>query len=175
MWPMPESDCWLHPAVEVRLSPVAGEGLFATTSISAGSAVSRLGGRLMTGAELRQLLYRAQQHDEGYVDTITVAEDAHLVLPADRPNGKGNHSCDPNLWWDAPYTLTARRDITAGEELTNDYATSTGDEDFVMVCRCDTSHCRGVVTGKDWSRPELQHRYGDHWVPGLSNRIRAAT
>ena len=173
MWPIPESDCWLHPAAEVRPSPVAGEGLFASTHMPAGTAVSRLGGRLVTGTELRRLLH-AQHRSEGYVDTITVAADVHLVLPAGRPNGKGNHSCDPNLWWAAPYTLAARRDISAGEELTNDYATSAGEEDFVMPCRCGTAQCRGVVTGNDWSRPELQERYGDHWVPGLYSRIRGS-
>ncbi|MEU7875338.1 hypothetical protein [Dactylosporangium sp. NPDC049140] len=31
----------------------------------------------------------------------------------------------------------------------------------------------GVVTGDDWRRPELQARYGGHWVPALLARIRA--
>ena len=174
MWPMPEPDCWLHPAAEVRSSPIAGEGLFAWTHIPVGTAVSRLGGRLVTGRELRRLLHATQRSGQGYLDTITVADDSHLVLPAGQPNGKGNHSCDPNLWWAAPYTLVARREIAVGEELTNDYATSTGEEDFAMPCRCGTARCRGVVTGRDWSRPELQQRYGDHWVPGLLSRIRSA-
>src|SRR5919205_3799755 len=132
MWPAPEPDCWLHPAVEIRPSPIAGEGLFSRIPIPAGTAVSRIGGRLVSGRELRRLLDTAQQTGSGYVDTITVAGDSHLVLPPGQPNGKGNHSCDPNLWWTAPYTLIARRDIAAGEELTNDYATSTGEEDFTM-------------------------------------------
>jgi hypothetical protein len=168
MWPAPEPDCWLHPAAVVRRSPVAGAGLFARAPLPAGTAVSRLGGRLMTGRELRRLLQGAT----GYLDTITVADDSHLVLPPGRPNGKGNHSCEPNLWWALPYTLVARRDIAAGEELTNDYATSTGEAAFTMPCRCGSAVCRGVVTGSDWARPELQQRYGDHWVPGLLVRIR---
>ncbi|MET0414772.1 MAG: hypothetical protein ABW022_01970 [Actinoplanes sp.] len=56
MWPDPVSDCWLHPDAEVRRSPVSGEVLFAGADIPAGTAVSRLGGRLVTGAELRQVL-----------------------------------------------------------------------------------------------------------------------
>ena len=173
MWSVPEPDCWLHPAVEVRQSSVAGEGLFVRAPLRAGTAVSRLGGRLVSGRELRRLL-GAGGESGGYVDTITVAEDAHLVLPAGRANGKGNHSCDPNLWWADAYTLVARRDIAVDEELTNDYATSTGEKEFVMPCRCGTAQCRGVVTGTDWTRPELQQRYGDHWVPGLLLRIRHA-
>jgi uncharacterized protein len=174
MWPTPEPDCWLHPAAEIRSSPIAGKGLFARTAIPKGTAVSRLGGRLVTGQELRRLLHAVQQSGHGYLDSITVTDDSHLVLPAGQPNGKGNHSCDPNLWWEAPYTLVARHDVAAGEELTNDYATSTGEDDFVMLCRCGSTQCRGLVTGKDWSRPDLQLHYGDHWVPGLLGRIRRA-
>ncbi|SNT60300.1 SET domain-containing protein [Asanoa hainanensis] len=167
-WPAPEPDCWLHPAVEVRADSLAGQGLFAREPLPAGTVVSRIGGRLVSGEELRWLLDAA--HD--YVDTITVADDVHLVLPAGQLNGKGNHSCDPNLWWGAPYTLVARRRIAAGTELTNDYATSTGDPAFTMPCRCGAAACRGVVTGRDWTRPDLQARYGPHWVPALLDRVR---
>ncbi|WP_203840957.1 SET domain-containing protein [Winogradskya humida] len=164
---MPEAECWLHPAVRVRASAIAGEGLFAADDIPAGTALSRLGGRLVTGQELQQLLTESTT----YVDTITVFDDSHLVLPPAQPNGKGNHSCDPNLWWDEPYTLVTRRAVHAGEELTNDYATSTADHDFTMVCRCPAMTCRDLITGDDWHRPDLRERYGNHWVPALLHRI----
>ncbi|GAA3453848.1 SET domain-containing protein-lysine N-methyltransferase [Dactylosporangium matsuzakiense] len=102
-----------------------------------------------------------------YVDTIAVTATLNLVLPPNRPNGKGNHSCDPNLWWTDAYTLSARRDIAADEELTNDYATSTAHPAFSMVCHCGSPLCRGVVTGTDRDRPDLRQRYGEHWVPAL--------
>lgn len=168
MWHAPEADCWLHPDVEVRPSGIAGAGLFARAPVPAGTAVSRLGGRLVTDEELRELFARPQR---GYVDTITVADDLHLVLPPGRPNGKGNHSCDPNLWWGAPFTLVTRRDVAADEELTNDYATSTGTADFAMACGCGSARCRRLVTGDDWRLADLQHRYGKHWVPALLARI----
>src|SRR5215470_7399243 len=90
----PEPDCWLHPDVEVRPSPIAGLGLFATAPIAAGTVVSRLGGRLVSTAVLRDLL-AAATCDPGhpYIDTITVEVDLHLVLPPRPPNGYGNHSC----------------------------------------------------------------------------------
>jgi SET domain-containing protein len=164
----PEPDCWLHPAVAVAPSPIHGEGLFARAPIAAGTVVSRLGGRLVSGTELRRLL--ADPHGV-YIDTIAVADDAHLVLPPGRPNGKGNHSCDPNLWWVDAYRLAARRDIPAGEELTNDYATSTGLEDFRMTCRCGSALCRAEVTGRDWRLRQLRDRYGAHWIPALLRRM----
>jgi G:T/U-mismatch repair DNA glycosylase len=166
----PEPDCWLHPDVEVRPSPIAGKGLFARAPIPRGTVVSRVGGRLVSEEELRALF---AVPDHPYIDTVTVTDGTHLVLPPRRPNGYGNHSCDPNLWWVGPYELAARRDIATGEEVTNDYATSTGTADFRMDCACGTGLCRGVVTGTDWRLPELRDRYGEHWTPALVARIRA--
>jgi len=164
----PPSDCWLHSAIEVRSSPIEGKGLFARVAVPAGTVVSRLGGRLVSGAELERLI---AEPGAPYVDSIVVSETEHLVLPPRRPNGYGNHSCDPSLWWTGPYELAARRDIAAGEEVTNDYATSTGEPGFRMACCCGSALCRGTVTGDDWRRPELRSRYGDHWVPVLLDRI----
>ncbi|MGH3167637.1 MAG: SET domain-containing protein-lysine N-methyltransferase [Trebonia sp.] len=161
--------------MEVRASLIEGKGLSAITRIPAGAAVSPLGGRLVSGTALRAVFDAAASDPEHpYIDTITVDADIHLVLPPRRPNGYGNHSCDPNLWWTGPYTLAARRDISPGEELTNDYATSTGIAGFRMNCACGSSLCRTVITGTDWERPDLQHRYGEHWTPGLLKLILAA-
>jgi hypothetical protein len=175
---VPEADCWLHPDVEVRPSPIDGRGLFARRRINAGSVVSRIGGRLVSWAELQDIFATAKRDATlGYVDTIVVDEDVHLVMPPQRANGLGNHSCDPNSWWIDAYTLAARRDIEANEEITNDYATSTGDETFSMGCACGSPLCRRIVTGRDWRIPGLQLRYGDHWAPALLARIngRSAT
>ncbi|MFC0003115.1 SET domain-containing protein [Micromonospora siamensis] len=172
--PPPEPDCWLHPDVAVLPSPIAGRGLFARVPVPAGTVVSRLGGRLVDTGELRAILAAAAADPRRpYVDTIVVRPHLHLVLPPRRPNGYGNHSCDPNLWWVGPYELAARRDIAAGEELTNDYATSTGEPEFRMSCSCGSTLCRGTVTGDDWRLPALRERYGAHWVPALLDRIRS--
>ncbi|MGO8955938.1 MAG: SET domain-containing protein [Streptosporangiaceae bacterium] len=171
----PEPDCWLHPAVQVLRSPISGRGLFATADIAAGTVVSRLGGYLVSSELLRDLFAAAARDPEHpYINTITVDADLHLVLPPGRPNGYGNHSCDPNLWWVGPYELAARRDLGIGEELTNDYATSTGEPGFVMACSCHSAQCRGTITGDDWRRRDLRLRYGRHWVPALLARIDSA-
>ncbi len=170
----PEPDSWLHPDVDVRDSPIEGKGLFARVPIPAGTAVSRLGGRLVTGAELQAMFDEAARDpDHPYIDSITVDDDLHLVQPPRHPSAYGNHSCHPNLWWTGAYTLAARLDIEAGEELTSDYATCSGVATFRMVCACGSSQCRGVVTGADWQRPDLQAAYGIHWTPGLRRLIGA--
>jgi hypothetical protein len=171
----PEPDCWLHPDVEVRPSLISGRGLFAMAPITVGTVVSRLGGRLVSGAVLRELFAAAARNPgHPYIDCITVDTDLHLVLPPRRPNGYGNHGCDPSLWWVGPYELAARRNIAAGDELTNDYAASTAEPDFVMACSCGSQQCRGVVTGNDWRRPDLRKKYGQHWVPALLACIHSA-
>ncbi|WP_344221766.1 GNAT family N-acetyltransferase [Kribbella sancticallisti] len=159
--------CWGHPHLEVGDSGIAGKGLFASAAIKQGEVVSVLAGRKVTTAELEELL----EHPP--VDTITLDDDEHLVLPNDpRPAiAYGNHSCDPNLWWIDAVTLAARRGIAAGEEITSDYGTSTG-TDFEMACSCGSPLCRGVVTGEDWKRDDLQARYGDHWIPALLSKQR---
>jgi len=161
--PEPGADCWLHPAVVVAESPIQGRGLFCTAPIAAGTLVARLGGRLVDGRELRALL----DTSTAYVDTITVLPDRHLVLPGRQPIGFGNHSCDPSLWHTGAFALSARRDIAAGQEITVDYSTQTAAPDFALDCLCGSVLCRGTVTGDAWRRPDLQERYGEHWVPAL--------
>jgi uncharacterized protein len=169
----PEPQCWLHSDLVIGPSPIAQLGLFARAAIPSGAVVSRLGGRLVTERNLRELFSEAARRpDKPYVDTITVGDDLHLVLPPGQANHYGNHSCDPNLWWIDAYTLAARRPIEVGEEVTSDYGTSSDIADFAMACCCGSPLCRGVVTGEDWRLPELHARYGDHWIPALLDRIR---
>lgn len=165
---------WLHPDVDVRPSPISGVGLFTRSGLAVGTVVSRLGGELVSTGTLEELIALAVRGERPYVDSIAVTDDAHLLLPPGTANGRGNHSCDPNLWWVDAYTLSARRDVDAGEELTNDYATSTASETFTMTCGCGSRLCRRVVSGRDWRRPDLQRRYGRHWVPAVLARIDAS-
>jgi ribosomal protein S18 acetylase RimI-like enzyme len=156
---------WGHPDLVVKGSEIEGHGLFAAKAIAKGVVVSQLAGRKVTTAELQELFKNPP------VDTITIDDDEHLVLPMDpRPViAYGNHSCDPNLWWIDAVTLETRRDIAAGEEVTSDYGTSRG-VPYELECKCGSELCRGVVTGDDWKLRELQDRYGDHWIPALLKR-----
>jgi hypothetical protein len=167
--PPPPAGVWVHPDVTVRRSAIHGGGLFAARGLAAGTTVVRLGGHLVSGAELARLLAGPR-----WVDTITVAEDRHLVLPPATTAHWGNHSCDPTLWHDGPYALAARRDVGAGEELTVDYGTHSGDPAFRMPCACGAPTCRSQVTGEDWRRPDLHARYRGHWAPVLRARILAS-
>jgi hypothetical protein len=106
-----------------------------------------------------------------YVDTITIYEDAHLVLPPNTLIHFGNHSCDPTLWHVGPYEVATRRDVAAGQEATIDYGTLSGAEGFELACQCGAPNCRGRITSNDWQLADLQDRYRAHWVPELQRRI----
>jgi hypothetical protein len=133
--------------------------------------VARLGGRLVSDADLEALIGHAQRNPaRPYVDSIAVDIDENLV-PAGHTIHFGNHSCDPNLWHLDTFTLGTRRQINADEELTIDYATQTANPGFWFRCRCGSPRCRHKVTGDDWRLPALKDRYGGHWVPVLRHCI----
>jgi uncharacterized protein len=164
--------CWLHPHVQVQTSIIQGRGLFAAQPLAAGTAVATLAGRLVTDDELHRLLETAAV-GQRFLDTICVDDNAHLILPPGQLIHYGNHSCDPNLWHIDAYTLTTRRDVRAGEELTVDYATQTIAAGFRMQCRCRAPTCRQMITGNDWQIPAWRDRYRGHTVPAVAKRIAA--
>jgi hypothetical protein len=170
----PPETFWVHPQVAARDSEIEGRGLFAREELDAGIVVLRLGGRLVSTAELERLIEQANTDpSRPYVDTLTIYEDRHLVLPSDSPIHFGNHSCDPTMWHMGPYEIATRRPIQAGEELTIDYGTQSGAPGFAMTCHCGSGLCRGEVTSNDWRLPALQERYRHHWVPALEARTTA--
>jgi hypothetical protein len=65
---------------------------------------------------------------------------------------KVNHSCSPNCGIKAgnagAHNIVARRSITAGEEISFDYAMRNLTIDwFPSRCLCGTPECRGQITG----------------------------
>jgi SET domain-containing protein len=158
------------PKTEVRASPIHGQGLFARSSIVAGEIVAVKGGHVLTHAQwaaLEPILGAAE---------IQIAEDL-FIAPVREDHRSGsmlytNHSCDPNLAIQGQIVLVAMRDIAAGEELTIDWAT-TDDGDHELACHCGSPCCRGVVTGKDWMKPELQERYRGWFCWFLQRKIDA--
>ena len=96
-----------HPAAQQRTSDIAGDGIFVTQDLSAGTIVARLRGRIVDDVTLRRLL--AATEDEGsYVDTIMIDDDQNLVLAPDQLI----HFCNQagsSLWHLDATTICARR------------------------------------------------------------------
>jgi hypothetical protein len=80
-----------------------------------------------------------------------------------------NHSCDPSVFLDmGELWLWALKDISKGDRLTMDLATTEDKLQRQFACRCGCPSCRGWITGYDempnangqlffrnWRRPRL--------------------
>jgi hypothetical protein len=157
---------WLTPKAEARAAGDKGMGSYAIAPIAAGESVAAFGGWLADDSQLRALpaerVSRTMQIDE------------HLYLVSGETADPGdyvNHSCTPNCGLAGNMLVVAMRDIAVGEELTFDYAMSDGGDYDEFDCLCGAAECRGVVTGRDWQRPELQTRYAGWFSPYLAKKI----
>ena len=107
---------------------------------------------------------------------IQISDDLVIApVSADERDGAmlfTNHSCDPNIAIQGQIVFVAMRDIAAGEELTHDWAT-TDDGDYSMACQCGSPRCRGTITGKDWTKQELQAKYRGWFCWFLQRKIDA--
>ena len=107
---------------------------------------------------------------------IQIAEDL-FIAPVHHDHREGsmlytNHSCEPNIAIQGQIVFVAMWDIAPGEELTHDWAT-TDDLDYEMQCHCGQPSCRGVITGKDWMKQELQEKYQGWFCWFLQRKIDA--
>ena len=161
---------YLSPKAEVRPSAIHGRGLFAREAIARGEIVCIKGGHIFDRRRLAEL-----QPDVGPAE-VQITEDLFIgpVRAEDREGGMifSNHSCEPNIGVQGQIVFVAMRDVEAEEELTHDWAT-TDDDSYEMACNCGVATCRRVITGQDWRKPELQHRYGDYMSWYLLAKIRS--
>src|SRR5262249_46435342 len=159
------------PKTVVKPSRIVGRGLFAAAPIARGEIVCVKGGHLLDKAALER--HRAVVNDA----ELQVAADLFLVRLTEGEFESVmmflNHSCEPNVGVRGQIVFVAMRDVAEGEELTLDYATIDHDAE-PMACRCGAKACRGLVTGQDWRRPDLQAKYGDYFAWYLLEKIRAA-
>ena len=158
---------WLSPKVSVKKSPIHDLGLFADKAIKKDESVMILGGTKLTDKEVEE----KRKNGERY-DGVALGTNINLsIAPREWPGIHGNHSCNPNLWMKDAITIMSRRDIGVDEELTTDYAMYTIHPNWSMECNCRSSLCRKLITGNDWSLPELQERYRDHFSPIIEKLI----
>jgi uncharacterized protein len=116
--------------IELRKSPISGNGIYATANYQVGAAVCEL-----TGAILLDLAAHDVPNAIGVAPGVWVDPEFPLVAI--------NHSCKPNAAFTSERTLTAVRPIAVNEEITMDYSTTEADVDWAMNCLCDAANCRG--------------------------------
>jgi len=158
---------WLNPEIQIMTSPIHGKGMFACSPIEKGETLVVWGdgytdraGALKTKRQGKGIM---QWDDDIFSIENNENREAYSI----------NHSCDPNCWMMDSYTIGARRDIQAGEEITADYALWEANEELrsPWECNCGSPLCRGKVTGGDWKSGELQKRYHGHFSPLINKRI----
>lgn len=160
---------WISPkASKGADSRIAGRGLVAVAAIGKGEVVAVKGGHIVSTGVLGSLSERLQNSE------VQITDDLHLVALADDEYEAVmlfiNHSCDPNVGFAGNVVLVAMRDVRPGEELTTDYALFD-DYDGSMQCQCRSAQCRGVISGHDWQRPDLQRKYHGYFSWYLERRI----
>lgn len=158
---------FLVPTAVVRDAGAKGLGVYASAPIPAGTTVAAFGGTVLDRESFAAL-------DEGRrVHSIQVDDDLFMVGPAQpEPADMFNHSCEPNCGLVGNVLLVAMTDVPAGQELCFDYAMCDSDDYDEFVCSCGTPSCRGLVTGADWMRPDLQARYAGWFSSFLARKIR---
>jgi SET domain-containing protein len=149
-------------------SLIEGRGLFAIAPFAQGDVVAVKGGHFVDSATLRSLPAHLQETE------IRIADDLHLAAVSDDEFDDVmlflNHSCEPNVGLFGNIVFVAMREIAAGEELATDYA-FFDDNDLRMDCRCGRPACRGVVSGQDWRRADLQRRHAGYFSTYLQREI----
>jgi hypothetical protein len=168
----PTHPTWLDERIEIRESSVHGRGAFATAAIPEGQVVTVWAHSILNAQQTDNVqsgeTHRRANGSYVWFPTCWVPVDGYDVAEEYL-----NHSCDPNVWLEDEVTLSTRRAVSPGEELTSDYALWELKSDYVSPweCKCRSSLCRGRFTGQDWKLPELQHRYAGHFHPAIEARI----
>jgi len=96
--------------------------------------------------------------------TVQVAEDRHIEL-APTYLELINHSCDPNVFFDAQrWQLVALRTIAPGDELCFFYPSTEWEMASPFECGCGSQRCLGRITGASKLPREVLagHRLAPH-------------
>ena len=167
----PPKKYWADPRVEVRESSIAQKGSFANAPIKKGEKVIQWGGGfLVTMSEFKEGLKKGRFKPEASVNFDENHKWVEDVNAPETPDAYLNHSCNPNLWFTKNWSLSAKKNIKAGEELTFDYP--TGDPyPLNSICKCGSKNCRKKITGNEWKDPKFRKRYGGHFNPYIQGLI----
>ena len=158
--------CFLTPKASPVRTDTLGQRSIAIEFIAAGETVAAFGGRCVTREELVLPNTNPQPR------ALQIDEDIYMVGTTEPlQDGFINHRCDPNCGMRGAVLVVALRDIEPGEELSYDLAMCDGDTDNEFACDCGAATCRGLVTGHDWMRPDLQLQYRGYFSPFLARRI----
>ena len=146
--------------IEARLSPIHGNGVFATETIKKGERIVRYKGKLRTHAEVDEEY--GDDDEDGHTFLFTLNDDYVIDANYDGNDARWiNHSCDPNCeavieedeggdCRKDKVFIEAIRKIKPGEELAYNYGITlsephTAHLKTVWECRCGSPKCTGTM------------------------------
>jgi SET domain-containing protein len=154
------------PEIEVRESQIGGFGVFALEGLCAGDVVRKfdLEREVTPESPLRPERGERPEH------CPLIDGRFYLVGSPDR---YFNHSCDPNVYLRFGANridVVARREISAGCELTLDYLINNAGGDS-WPCHCGATRCRGKTGISFFTLPrEVQREYHPLLAPWFVER-----
>jgi uncharacterized protein len=139
---------------ELRESPIAGRGAFATRPIRKGARIIEYTGERISNAEADR---RYDEERMASHHTFLFTLNSRTVVDAAVDGNESrfiNHSCVPNceavIEDGKRIYIEALRDIPVGEELVYDYQYErtddhTADDERFYACQCGAPGCRGTI------------------------------
>lgn len=127
-------------AVEVRPSPIDGQGVFAAECIARWRKIGEIRGESISVEEAR---IRATRHERVMIVELSDARALDFRRSTD-PMRYTNHSCRPNARLDirqGRVEFYALRAIRPGEEITVNYGSTH--HEGQLACRCGAPGCAG--------------------------------
>ena len=108
----------MKPGLEIKESPIHGQGVFATARISKGTVMEKIEGKPRHHSEIPEALLRRRG--------MEVSKDVYVVPKEGSLGWFLNHSDRPNSTYNiSTREIRAIRNIHRGEELTIDYHETT--------------------------------------------------
>jgi len=137
---------------ELRPSPIAGTGAFATRRIRSGERIIEYTGERIDDDEATRR-YDDEEMETHHTFLFSVGDDVNIDARVGGNDSRFiNHSCGPNceaIEDDGRIFICATRAIAAGEELTYDYQYARGEGDELeedrYPCHCGAPTCRGTI------------------------------
>lgn len=160
---------WVDPRLEVRQSPLAVLGLFATTPITKDTLLAVFGGTIMNKEAVLNL------STESIKNVLQIDDNLWISSLYDEKTDVINHSCNPNAGLKGQICLVTMRDIASDEEITFDYATVVSEWVGMepLSCNCQSLSCRKKIEAHDWQCKELQEKYRDYFAFYIQKKIDA--
>ena len=148
----------MEPELFIAETGRKGKGVFAQVDIPRGRLVIRFDGAENWVWDIPQVYWEY---------SLQVDYDRYILPSRESTGWFLNHSCDPNCVLTSRSEVKSWRRISKGEELTIDYSTNVGWDEFEMVCACASENCRKLVRSYKYLPDHLKKKYGRNISPYL--------